>query len=198
MVTLRPCIWRISLYSWLPIRQRALPARVIFMAISRTPGLSGPRSTRSPRNRAVRLLGMGVGAGFVGAVAHLLPAAVSSSSRQPWMSPIRSKGPDRAARSWRLGRRTISARSILIWGVHYIYLVETLFPQAFQRAAEFAALVGDGAAGGLAVGAVGVAFLAGALIEVEHDGDGGAIACFGPVAAGCGGRGAGRWWRRRR
>ena len=52
--TLRPSSARSSFCSWLPGTQSAVPAATIAMTSRSTPGVSGPRSTRSPRNTAVR------------------------------------------------------------------------------------------------------------------------------------------------
>jgi len=52
--TLRPLSFRASFCSWLPGTQIAVPAATMPMTRRSTPGESGPRSTRSPTNTAVR------------------------------------------------------------------------------------------------------------------------------------------------
>ena len=51
---------RTSLASWLPATQSAVPASAIAITCRSTPGVSGPRSTRSPTNTAVRPSGWAV------------------------------------------------------------------------------------------------------------------------------------------
>lgn len=52
--TLEPFRYRPSLFSWFPGTHRALPDFTMPMTRRSTPGLSGPRSTRSPTKTAVR------------------------------------------------------------------------------------------------------------------------------------------------
>ena len=52
--TLRPRSARTSLFSWLPGTQSAWPAATMPITSRSTPGVSGPRSTRSPRKTARR------------------------------------------------------------------------------------------------------------------------------------------------
>ncbi|CAM5646688.1 hypothetical protein SFUMM280S_06145 [Streptomyces fumanus] len=52
--TLRPRRWRPYLFSWLPGTHSALPDFTMDITRRSTPGLSGPRSTRSPTKTAVR------------------------------------------------------------------------------------------------------------------------------------------------
>ena len=80
--------------SWLPGTQSAVPASTIAITVRSTPGVSGPRSTRSPRNTALRpsrVCWNGAASAF--RRSRAVPSSATSSSRQPWTSPMMSNGP---------------------------------------------------------------------------------------------------------
>ena len=72
--TLRPCSARTSLFSWLPGTHRACPAATMPITSRSTPGVSGPRSTRSPTNTARRPSGCAASTGPPSVVAGELVA----------------------------------------------------------------------------------------------------------------------------
>ena len=78
--------------SWFPGTQSAVPASTISIAVLRTPGVSGPRSTRSPRKTTLRAYGCR-GTPFASVAYPRRPSNATSSSRQPCTSPMMSKGP---------------------------------------------------------------------------------------------------------
>lgn len=92
--TRAPLSARTSLASWLPETQRAVPAWTMAITRRSTPGVSGPRSTRSPTNTAVRPSGWWTPSQPSSA------RSVSSSARQPCTSPMTSNGPVRSRRSF--------------------------------------------------------------------------------------------------
>ena len=112
-----------------------------------TPGESGPRSTRSPRNTARRPSGWTASTGRPCVVADHRVAepssSASSSARQPCTSPMTSNGP-----VW--SRRSLSSRSrTIVGGVDLVRRraarapCGTLLRQAAQRAPQLVALAPD-------------------------------------------------------
>ncbi len=109
-VTLRPLSARTSFCSWLPDTQIAVPASTRSMTRRSTPGVSGPRSTRSPTNTAVRPSGWrGSGPSKRQPSSR---SSVSSSERQPCTSPMMSNGPVSSVRSDHAFSYVITAWSI--------------------------------------------------------------------------------------
>ena len=111
--TSRPCSLRSSLTSWLPGTQRAVPASTIPMTRRSTSGERGPRSTRSPRKTALRPSGWrAVGPASPEPTSQPRePSRPATSSKQPWTSPMMSKGPRSPRRSGHSGWRSMTAAS---------------------------------------------------------------------------------------
>ena len=83
----------------------------------------------------------------------LAPSRVSSSERQPWMSPMMSNGPVRWVRSLKRFSSDDLGGLDLLHAAQDVHLAEALALQCAQRAAQFAAVALDDVA--RHVGAVG-------------------------------------------
>ena len=159
--------------SWLPGTQSAVPAAD--HAHARAAGrraMRGPRSTRSPRKTALRPCG-GVTVerpSVADRRSRACASSASSSSRQPWTSPMMSNGPCSSRRS------VHSGGAVDLDGLDLLGRAQHRRRAGSPRAAgpcserrELRRWLRDDVRAEVAVGPVAVALVADRLGHVEHD-----------------------------